>query len=69
MPSESKIRRDNNTGYPKYDQFTEYEDGKHDHRFGGYTKNGTYYEGYHGENTDNDTKKDSGKLFRKSRGD
>lgn len=27
MPDESKIRRDRNTGYPKYDKFEDYNDG------------------------------------------
>ncbi len=69
MSSDSKIRRDKETGYPKYDKFTDYDNGKHDHAFGAYNKQGKYYEGGHGENISEESKKESGKSFRKSRGD
>lgn len=40
------------------------------HQWGGYSKStGKYYEGGHGENIDSNTKSESGKSFRKSRGD
>ena len=68
MSNESKIRRDNNSGYPKYDKFEDHED-SHTHQWGGYSRNdGRYYEGVHGENISEETKKDSGRAFKKMRG-
>ena len=65
MPDKSKIRRDDSTGYPKYDRYTDYEDGKHTHEWGAYTKDGKYYEGGHGENISKESKEESGRIFRK----
>ncbi len=69
MSNESKIRRDKETHYPKYDKFEDYGD-KHTHQWGGYSKNSKeYYEGGHGENIDSDSKKEAGRSFRKQRRD
>lgn len=68
MSDKSKIRRDGDTGYPRYDKF-EGSSSKHTHQFGGYTKNGQYYEGGHGENINSQEKTESGRTFRKTRGD
>lgn len=69
MSNESKIRKDRETDKPKYDKFEDYGS-RHTHQWGGYSKStGKYYEGGHGENIDSSTKSESGKSFRKSRGD
>ena len=69
MSNESKIRRDNKTHYPKYDKFEDYDE-KHTHQWGGYSyKDREYYEGGHGENIDEHSKREAGKSFRKQRGD
>lgn len=68
MSNESKIRKDRETDKPKYDKFEDYGS-RHTHQWGGYSKStGKYYEGGHGENIDSNTKSESGKSFRKSRG-
>lgn len=65
MPDESKIRREKNTGYPKYDKFEDHNDG-HTHQWGGYSrKDGRYYEGGHGENISDKSKRESGRPFSK----
>ena len=68
-----KLRRDKDTGYPKYDEIEEVDENdksKHVHKWGGYSRtNGEYYEGGHGENTDEDEKKESRKYFKKKRGE
>ena len=47
-----------------------YDKSKHVHKWGGYSRtNGQYYEGGHGKNTDEDEKKESGKYFKKKRGE
>lgn len=69
MSDKSKIRRDENTGYPKYDKFKDYGD-KHTHEWGGYSRSsGKYYEGWHGENISDESKSDAGRGFKKQRGD
>ena len=69
MSDESKIRRDKDTGYPKYDKFKDY-DKNHTHEWGGYSRsNGKYYEGGHGENISKGSKSDAGREFKKNRGD
>ena len=69
MSSESKIRRDKDSGYPKYDKFEDYDNG-HTHGWGGYSRSeGKYYEGGHGENIDDETQEASGRIFRRQRGD
>lgn len=39
MSDKSKIRRDDETGYPKYDKFKDYGS-KHTHEWGGYSRSG-----------------------------
>ena len=69
MSNKSKIRKDEDTGYPKYDKFKDYGS-KHPHEWGGYSRSGgQYYEGGHGENIDDNSKKEAGKSFKKQRGD
>lgn len=44
MSDKSKIRHDNDSGYPKYDKFKDYGE-NHTHEWGGYSRNdGRYYE-------------------------
>ena len=69
MSDRSKIRRDSENHYPTYQQIKDVEDGKHTTRFGGYTKDRSYYEGGHGENLTKEEKESSGRAFRKHRGD
>ncbi|MCI6349362.1 MAG: hypothetical protein MR779_00395 [Tenericutes bacterium] len=65
-----RLRHDNDTGYPKYDEIQDEGTKTHVHRWGGYSKTeGEYYEGGHGEYTDDEEKKEAGKIFRKERGD
>ncbi len=69
MSNKSKSTKDVDSGYPVYDRYKDYQSG-HTHEWGGYSRSeGKYYEGGHGENTDSETKKESGKIFRKQRGD
>lgn len=69
MSNESKIRQEKETRYPKYDKFEDVEK-SHTHQWGGYSKSkGNYYEGGHGENISEDSKKESGKSFKRQRGD
>lgn len=69
MSDKSKIRRDDETGYPKYDKFKDYGS-KHTHEWGGYSRSGEkYYEGGHGENISDESKREAGRSFKKSRGD
>lgn len=69
MSDKSKIRKDRDTHYPTYQQIKDVEDGKHTTRFGGYTKDSRYYEGGHGENLTDEEKRNSGRSFKKNRGD
>lgn len=69
MSDKSKIRHDNDSGYPKYDKFKDYGE-NHTHEWGGYSRNdGRYYEGGHGENISDKSKKEAGKSFKKMRGE
>lgn len=69
MSNESKIRKDKNTGYPKYDKFEDHGS-RHTHQWGGFSrKDGEYYEGGHGENISDESKKEAGKSFKKTRGE
>lgn len=65
MSDESKIRRDRNTGYPKYDKFEDHNGGL-THQWGGYSrKDGRYYEGVYGKNISDESKRESGRPFSK----
>lgn len=65
-----KLSRDEDTGYPEYDKYEFEKGGKHTHQFGAYSRSeGKYYEGGHGEETTEEEKKESGRIFRKERGD
>ena len=64
-----KSRNDNDSGYPKYDAYDNADRDKHSHRFGGYTRDGRYYEGGRGENMDEDEKRETGRILRKYRDD
>lgn len=65
MLDESKIRRDRNYGYPKYDKFEDHNGGL-THQCDGYSrKDGRYYECGYGENISDESKRESGKPFSK----
>lgn len=64
-----RSKKDDETEYSSYHEYDNFNKEKHTHRFGGYTKDGRYYEGGHGENVTDDEKKNAGRILRKARGD
>lgn len=68
-----KLRHNRESGYPEYDEIDEVDEnnkGNHIHKWGGYSRgNGEYYEGGHGEYTDEEEKKEGGRAFKKNRGE